>query len=54
LWKALKTAPSSGTGCVIASPPVSIKELLDSAQMAAKILSSLHLKKNGKNLINTG
>ena len=47
LWKALKTAPFEvEQGAVIASPPVSIKELLDSAQMAAKILSSLHPQKN--------
>ena len=47
LWKALKTAPYEiAQGEVIATPPISIKSLLDSAQMAAKILSSLHPIKN--------
>jgi len=47
LWKALKTAPFEvEQGTVISSTKISMSELLDSARMAAKILSSLQPEKN--------
>jgi hexosaminidase len=46
-WKALKTAPYEIVHGKVASPtPLTIKQLLDSTQMAAEVLYALHPTKN--------